>query len=325
MRGDEKTLSCDRDEWPPAYFVSRASRNNGEWGQRVRWIPAEENSGAASLWNSFCAKEDHGYYNGQRERAPKRHPKHHTINEPEDEYLQLKLNNKLTTGKMEVRNEKGPTVTHYYDKVTYTRAVWELAFDWGDQGPPSEKNEWYLEDNPCWPLDIAPDDPGFVLMKDDPWYDKHADAKKTVGLYEVPPSKERKDEADKRREARIGPEPPAKKPKLDPGSSPERRHLELVGGVLHIRDDASNSTRPLTDDEVRNNVEITSCKDRHCSRERAEHGGNEDDSLYIPGAGPPSTPSANLAVPTLVTSFVPEPMVKRSSVSPNLPLITASG
>ncbi|KAK1954651.1 hypothetical protein LY78DRAFT_686779 [Colletotrichum sublineola] len=67
----------------------------------------------------------------------------------------------------------GITTTHLKYEADFTRAVMTLDFDWtGVNGglPPDVLNDWGLSQNPCWPLDIATSDPGYVLLTEDKWY-----------------------------------------------------------------------------------------------------------------------------------------------------------
>ena len=101
--------------------------------------------------------------------------------------------------------------------------------------------------------------------------------------------------------------------------------LELYKGRLIARDIETNMTRPLTDDELRDQIEIISCKDKHCS---AELQGREIDTntILVPAVPPPSLPSPNEnAMPT----FTPTPSMrtvikplKRTNASPDVPVVT---
>ena len=147
---------CQVDEWPMAYF--RSPRKNG---QLVRWLPGSENQGAGQLWAKFCDNNDGGYKNGQ------------TRDGKLDQDLVKTLNRLATSTKV-----NGATTTTYDSySAEFTRAVFSIDFDWNG-GPlegkiPDDSNDWGLRLNPCWPQAIVPDDPGFVLKSNDPWYDKH--------------------------------------------------------------------------------------------------------------------------------------------------------
>lgn len=101
--------------------------------------------------------------------------------------------------------------------------------------------------------------------------------------------------------------------------------LELVKGRLVARNIGTNITRPLSEDEIRNQIEIVSCKDKYCSSElRGRDIGV--DGIVIPAVPPSSLPSVNTnAAPT----FTPTPSMrteikplKRTSVSPDVPVMT---
>lgn len=233
-----------------------------------------------------------------------------------------------------IEGRKG-TVTHLYETVTFKRAVFEIDFDFGADAP-SKANDWHLKRNPCWPRDIVPNDPGFVLLSNDPYYNLD----KAVDWYIGPPDREKFEAAQKARKKRLpeapdvsdkgvppakadaGKPPAPKQQKPNPPAGGKRRRLALIDDRIHLRDDDFNVTRPLTEDELRNNVEIIQCTDRRCAHDQANDDG-KDGSLYVPGTGPPSTPSAVNAVPTLVTSVVQPEHFKRSSVSADVPLVTA--
>lgn len=343
QKHNKKKLRCEADEWPPAYFVPKEGVNGPEWGQKIRYLAKEENGGAASLWRGFCAEHDGGKGNGQRLKPPSKQKKPGDPDEDggADEGLnqveRLPINGALLQEKKvpppdKKREGKDGTVTEEYNMLTFTRAVFEMKFNFGET-PPSEENEWYLRENPCWPQDIAPDDPGFVLLTDDPYYDHNPKAKATVASYAEPPSRKRFDEANAARVKRLGsqyevsdedvpaadpPPPKAKKPNPPSGSNARRKRLELVGDRIHLRDIESNVTRPLTEEELKENVEITRCADRKCLQEE------QDDSLIIPGVGRPSLPSETVAITTLVTRVLPSQVeVRRSPLSADLPVVTA--
>ena len=106
----------------------------------------------------------------------------------------------------------------------------------------------------------------------------------------------------------------------------ESEKLELHEGRLIARDIATNATRPLTVDEIRHQIEIVSCKDKHCTAEL--HGRDIDaNTLLIPAISPPSLPSTN---ENTVPTFSPTPSMrteikpmKRTNVSPDAPTTTS--
>ncbi|PPJ57287.1 hypothetical protein CBER1_09015 [Cercospora berteroae] len=343
FRGKTKDKpKCQADEWPPAYFLpsDAQERQKKEWGQYIRWLPGPENQGVPSIWNSFCDKEDGGDYNGQRVR--KRQIGDDEALKGDDSYNQVMLNSKLLDLKMPAtRTVKGSdgTVTEFstWKDIAFTRALYEIAFDWTGVDKPAPGNDWNLKENPCWPKDIAPLDPGYAILTDDPWYRTAAmpnDYKKSVtegALYAGAPPKSMHDaakrarpDAEKDRPApeRTGseqaqdPEPPAKAPK------PPQKRLELIDNRIMLRDDLLNTTRPLTEEELRHDVEIIQCADRHCRKERRELG-EDDHSIVVAGTGPPTVPPANPAVPTLVSDAEVFPaLFRRTSLDEDIPFET---
>nr|POE65291.1 hypothetical protein CFP56_34958 [Quercus suber] len=355
--------SCQADEWPPAYFLptDETLRNTKEWGQAIRWLPAAENSGAGSLWRGFCTKHDGGDGNGQRVKPPKIKDGDKDTKEKTPKEL-LPLNLELVEpGKSELRSHKGKdgkqTSTIIYEEVTYTRAVFDLRFDFEGQGAemPTKENDWMLKANPCWPEDIltvsqVPDDPGFVLLTDDPcvspnsrivrpstdrparWYETHKfpqgyDAAATKALYAKAPNDNILKAAKQRKHDR--PSTPDDQP---PTKQPSKRLEIIAGGDLVLRDDISNSTRRLTPEELLHNVEVLDCADPHCSREKRRLVEDDDGTdasgayLFIPGTGPARIPAANVvAVSTLVVD-VPTGTIslRRTPLSDERPRPTAS-
>jgi hypothetical protein len=119
--------------------------------------------------------------------------------------------------------------------------------------------------------------------------------------------------------------PPDRSPTPNLPHLKEAEKFELYEGSLYVRDVETNATRPLAEDEIRHQVEIISCKDKHCSAELQGHDIG-DHALLIPAVPPPSLPSSNEnAVPT----FTPTPSMrteirplKRTNVSPDVPVVT---
>lgn len=208
------------------------------------------------------------------------------------------------------------TLWETYD-VEYQRAAFQLTFSPGYKGG---DDDYMLSSNPCWPKSVLPNDPGFNLLTDDPWY-KHAqpEATKYTKSYGV--------QGDIPQEllAKAGQKRPA-----SPGTPKRKRDdavlLEVLDDGLAIRD--GNNTRRITDDEVKRDIEITTCEDHDCLKERRALAEAGDDSYVVfPGDPPPKEPSANAdtvatAVPRHAREF---PVQKRSDVSPDLPRSTGAG
>lgn len=328
--------NCQRDEWPPAYFVPRDKRDSPEWGQQIRWLPGSENEGVSGLWLSFCAKNDGGQGNNQR------------IAQEGFSGEELKLNKDLMSWQdSDVHSEENKgddhttTVTSIFKKVTYSRAVFTMKYDFHEW--PTKENEYLLNANPCWPEDIVPGDPGYALLINDPWYDNSKTGKKVkLGQresYAKNPSDELLQDAEKRKERRLAntgnkrppspddpadsKQPPAQQPKSG-GSKNSRRLVVDENGQLLVRDDSMNVTRPLTDEERKRDLQVIPCRDRKCTQEARDVENDDDAGVVIPGAGPPSVPSANYAIPTFVTrTKVETPGLKRRSPSDDtLPVAT---
>lgn len=295
-------------------------------GQIVRWLPGSENSTAANTeWKKFCTNHDGGAGNGQFHGEDNNKGSKGQVNE---DLVSLKGPGKEI--KHKGPNDKTTTTTQYEAK--YTRAVFEIKFDQLWPTMPSGGNDWGLKENPCWPEDIVPDDPGFVLLTDDPWYTTAASEKVRdqvkASLYATRPPKEMKDRADKARDQRGQKRPhspddngPNKQPA---GNPPSKRALEIIDGFA-IRD--VNITRRLTDKEVERNVEIIQCADRTCSEERRILG-EEDGVLVIRGEGPSMTPPTNVdTVPTIhprAATTLEIRVDKRNLASPELPEATVA-
>lgn len=310
-----------------------------EWGQQIRWLPGSENSGVAQIWNRFCTENDGGHGNKQR------------IARDGHSGEELKLNRELVSwndGDVRSEEHKGrdqtTTVTSIFEKITYTRAAFALKFDFHEW--PTKENEYLLEANPCWPEDIVPKDPGYVLLTDDPWYKKSEMGRqaakrnaKLPDIYENSPPPGWEDIAKKNQQRRLAntgdkrppspddpadsKQPPTQQPK--PGGSKNSRRLVVdENGQLLVRDDSMNVTRPLTDEERRRDLQVTPCRDRKCTQEARDVENDDDAGVVIPGAGPPSVPSPNYAIPTFVTSVKVEgPDLKRRSPSDDtLPVAT---
>jgi hypothetical protein len=192
-----------------------------------------------------------------------------------------------------------------------------------------------------WPQDIAPEDPGYVLAVDDPWYNDNKAAADFRGstddpVYKKQPSQAILDAAKGRNSRLKRPASPT-----DPGSGSntkrsrisrsEHEILEIVDGKLMARDEMLNTTRLLTERELQAEVEIRRCADRMCTKERRELlDGNRDRAapVLVPGYHPPSLPIENGAVPTeTATQFLPRgcrAALSRTPVSIGMPDFTAS-
>ncbi len=282
-------------------------------GQMIRYIPGSENGGAAkSLWAAFCSKNDGGQGNGQFKNAD--------VNK---DLVSLSGPGKVI--KNEGDDKKTTTSTQY--EAQYTRAVIEIKFphDWPQKA--GAKNNWGLEENPCWPQDIVPNDPGYVLLTNDNWYTTRMPSEDLRKSYSKRPPADVKAKADKlqgqKRPASPNDSGSNKQPKAKPPSAPSKRALEYIEDGFAIRD--VNLTRRLTEEEMKRDVEIIQCTDRTCSKERRALG-DEDGVLVIPGEAPPMTPPTNVdTVPTILprARTLEAKVDKRKMASPEFPAATA--
>ena len=157
------------------------------------------------------------------------------------------------------------TTTYTYDNTKFQRAVFEMKFDWAGVDPPS-KPDWGLKANPCWPQGIVPNDPGYVLVANDKWYDNPLNPDYRKSYSEPPPN----DLAAQAKISTGGKRPgspnnnspnPLKQTNTGPGG--QKRALGIIEDGFVIRD--VNLTRRLTDEVIKQNVEVLDCADRICS------------------------------------------------------------
>lgn len=155
------TVLCDRDEYPPAYFMPDKPKQQNT-GQIVRWLPQGENKGAGGIWKGFCEKFDGGVGNRRYHKESK------------GGVMKGDLNENLVKTRVgavkKIKGNDGTATTVTTIHATYTRAVFSMKFDEKWPVQPAKANNWGLEENACWPKAIVPEDPGFVLLTDDNWY-----------------------------------------------------------------------------------------------------------------------------------------------------------
>lgn len=184
-----------------------------------------------------------------------------------------------------------------------------------------------------WPKAIVPEDPGYVLLINDPWYDDHSgypNAKNWRKLYAAdPPPNVLRDALSRQNPSASSSTSSStkRKTKTKGTRDNERRDaglekLELYEGRLVARNLETNATRPLTDQELKDQIEVVPCKDKQCSEELKR----SDTDLLIPALAPPSLPAANLdAVPTFTPTKSMRTEVRsqrRTNVRPDLPAAT---
>jgi hypothetical protein len=306
MTNAKGIVSCQRDEYPPGFFMpadTLANQQNKN-PQIIRWLPQEDNRRGGEIWQFFCKNNDGGKGNGQT----KRRSKMDVINE-ELVDLDQNYNEKKRKG------NDGKTTTTRLFEAKFTRAVFEMGFNWNGQPKPDKGNDWYLSENPCWPKAIASDDPGYNLMTDDNWYAtagspaQQAARKAQKALYAGNPPDSYVSVAVKpnRRAIRGG-----------LGGDLARRDFEILDDGFGVR--SANISRRLSDGEY----EVIQCSSPDCSKERRFI--NEDEIAAIIPAElekKDALPVANAeAVPTPAPEIRFVPADKRSDVSPELPAAT---
>ncbi|KAF5023085.1 hypothetical protein F66182_4842 [Fusarium sp. NRRL 66182] len=146
---------CHMDEYPPAYFLTNTDpawlyAGIDKRGQRVRYLPGSENTGAASMWTSLCLKEPLGSISDADlwDRIKRGTNKQSTFPSTQKEVMML-----------EIMIDERPEFS-----MSYEHASNPLP----DAG---------LASNPCLPDKLAVGDAGFALLKLDEWYDKNPKGK----------------------------------------------------------------------------------------------------------------------------------------------------
>lgn len=321
---------CEADEWPPGYFMPRDVKEK-EIGQMIRWLPKYENGGAAQLWKKFCSDNDGGKGNGQLRSKDEKDGKWKE-GDVNTELVKLKPHPKV-----DVVSPGGTTTTISSFEAEYTRAIFVLDFDnrW-ENGPPNRDNDWGLRDNPCWPQAIVPDDPGFVLLTNDKWYDETAKkpSPDRREQYKEPPEPKVTENAAAWQKQNLNNKRPGPTKddddKTDSSLSEDsdggnnKRSLEVIKDGFPIQN--FNITRRLSDEEEQE-VEIISCADRTCSKER-ESIGYQERVVFIDGQettsiGPRDIAAVATLIPKAATTMEVRLHEKRKAASAELPVATA--
>ncbi|KAF6804901.1 hypothetical protein CSOJ01_09863 [Colletotrichum sojae] len=152
---------CDRDEYPPASFLSNNDEAVTEGGlnsrgQLVRWSPASHNRGAGSQFSLICF-------------GP------HVFNSPGFKKIadfmksfqdSSKGSNKTPIPSISNKNKN----VYEYSGEAVVDVRPEFSWEWDHTRMPEDG----LRDNPCWPRGVAASDPGFVLLTNDPYYNNIA-------------------------------------------------------------------------------------------------------------------------------------------------------
>ncbi|KAJ4021153.1 hypothetical protein NW752_004160 [Fusarium irregulare] len=153
------TEDCDMDEWPPAYLIEKDSdtyqqAGKDRRGQRMRFLDAGHNRGAASYWRGFCFVDA---------------IKGLSLKEFHDMVMAGKKGRWATNG-----NHKKTNVQVEID----IRPQFNLVYEFDQPGFVGNKlRDDGIWDNGCWPKKAAKSDPGFALLSLDEWYIKNPKAK----------------------------------------------------------------------------------------------------------------------------------------------------
>ncbi|KAF2466463.1 uncharacterized protein BDR25DRAFT_359791 [Lindgomyces ingoldianus] len=83
--------------------------------------------------------------------------------------IRFLVNTKLMSLKSKSVKSSGTSTTEFYE-AGLMRTTFSISFNWAGALTPNYGNDWGLRANPCWPEDIVSEDPGFVLLTDDNWY-----------------------------------------------------------------------------------------------------------------------------------------------------------
>ena len=265
----------------------------------------------SGMWTNFCNTNDGGKGNAQLQN------KDLPFNGNNHNQQLVKLGRNVRS-----KVDKQGTTTSMYE-ATYTRAVMKFAF----AKLPQDK-DYGLRVNPCWPKPIVPNDPGFVLQRDDGWYAAQPnEVKALTASYNREPSPQLLADATKNN--------PAKRPLPNENADPnadlgpvQKRSFELVNDnddmpILAIRD--VNVTRRMTDEELANDVQVVDCQDHECSNERRALEDNNEEFLVVRGNPLADAPVENVLVARTVV--VDEPVKTlitkvRRAVNMELPVAT---
>jgi hypothetical protein len=307
-QGGKDIVQCEKDEWPPAFFMP-ADAKKKKTAQIVRWLPKKENGNAGQIWKGFCTDNDGGKDNGQHTRKKSDDV---TVDAINTKLVDLSPDPDTTTNK----GADGKVTTTYLYEAKFTRAVFVLDFDWAGKPKPDDGNDWYLSQNPCWPSAIAKGDPGYNLLTEDKWYstagspDEQSSRKEQKSLYSKEPDAARIAAADL----------------LHPDRNVPRRlnerEFEILDDGYSIR--TANISRRLADGEI----EVIQCSSYDCSKERRELSEDEIVAIIPPvKEKKASMPESNNDVlPTAVPEKRLAPEVdRRMDVRADVPVATAAG
>ncbi|SPQ21515.1 573ac707-bdbf-4043-aed7-ea8e4da8fe9b [Thermothielavioides terrestris] len=157
---------------------------------------------------------------------------------------------------------------------------------------------WGLRANPCWPSTLI-DDPGFALFLEDPWYNNNK-AKRAYGRANYP-----------------DPPPPAvTQGKVNHPGWNRKRSGAADGADDEVFVDPDelvvvdgNSSRRITEDELREHYGIVRCRDPECRAEQLAAGVQSALTLLPPRTAPPAAPAE--ATPVLVAAAAADDASRR--------------
>ncbi|KAK1636284.1 hypothetical protein BDP81DRAFT_394898 [Colletotrichum phormii] len=152
--GNEIAVGCDRDEFPPRYFWPKDNEAEKKgMVQRIRFLPYDENRKAGAMWRGFCNKN----------AAQSSTTRTSTVTS----FIQSKFIRTVNANSRTAKGLDGTTTVTSWVSIETARAIFKIT-DW--DGLPKD-TKWYgLRDNKCWPNDLTPDDPGWVLLTNDEFY-----------------------------------------------------------------------------------------------------------------------------------------------------------
>jgi hypothetical protein len=144
-----KPDNCDRDEFPPAYFLNE---HMVEWyaggeasnGQLVRLLFNKQNQAAGNgMWRNLCFKEPLGALSDRV------------------------IRDRVAAARISSTTIDGRTKTQTYAAITIDQWPEMTITAWHQDG--KQVYDDGLWDNSCWPRAKTPQDPGFALLNVDPW------------------------------------------------------------------------------------------------------------------------------------------------------------
>jgi hypothetical protein len=133
---------CDVDEWPPAYFLDSNAIKEPN-AQLVRYIPQDANAGAGQTWRQYCMRGG--------------------LQDLSDAEFIRRVKEAAKDPTISSRNQRRFQAAIKTDHIP----AFKLSFN--HEPLPNDG----LDDNQCYPSKIAPNDPGFALLDDDPYFGAH--------------------------------------------------------------------------------------------------------------------------------------------------------